>query len=135
TPSRAGEKAITYEIARHTEALRTGERIVQETRLWDADREETRSMRRKEYADDYRYFPEPDLLPLVVEPAWVEEVRAALPEMPAEKRRRFVAEYGLPDYDAGVLTLSRNVADYYEAVARESGNAKAASNWVMTEDL
>src|SRR5881628_4200021 len=80
---RAVEKAITYEIARQTEALASGERIVQETRLWDAEREETRSMRRKEYADDYRYFPEPDLLPLVVEPAWVSEIRAALPEMPA----------------------------------------------------
>src|SRR6185295_19180151 len=106
-----------------------------ETRLWNADRGETASMRSKEEAHDYRYFPEPDLPPLVVSPAWTEEVRAALPELPAEKRRRFVAEYGIPDYDAGVLTLSREVADYYETVARESGNAKAASNWVMTEVL
>jgi aspartyl-tRNA(Asn)/glutamyl-tRNA(Gln) amidotransferase subunit B len=128
-------KAIQHEVARQAALLDAGGRVVQETRLWNADRAETVSMRSKEEAHDYRYFPEPDLPPLVVSPAWVEEVRAALPELPAEKRRRFVAEYGLPDYDAGVLTLSREVADYYEAVARESGNAKAASNWVMTEVL
>ena len=128
-------RAIQHEVARQAALVEAGGRVVQETRLWNADRGETVSMRSKEEAHDYRYFPEPDLPPLVVSPAWVEEVRAALPELPAEKRRRFVAEYGLPDYDAGVLTLSRNVADYYEAVARESGNAKAASNWVMTEVL
>jgi aspartyl-tRNA(Asn)/glutamyl-tRNA(Gln) amidotransferase subunit B len=128
-------RAIQHEVARQAALLEAGGRVVQETRLWNADRAETVSMRSKEEAHDYRYFPEPDLPPLVVSPAWVAEVRAALPELPAEKRRRFVAEYGLPDYDAGVLTLSRGVADYYEAVARESGNAKAASNWVMTEVL
>ena len=128
-------RAIQHEVARQAALVEAGGRVVQETRLWNADRGETVSMRSKEEAHDYRYFPEPDLPPLVVSPAWVEEVRAALPELPAEKRRRFVAEYGLPDYDAGVLTLSRDVADYYEAVARESGNAKAASNWVMTEVL
>ena len=128
-------RAIQHEVARQGALLDAGGRVVQETRLWNADRGETVSMRSKEEAHDYRYFPEPDLPPLVVSPAWVEEVRAALPELPADKRRRFVAEYGLPDYDAGVLTLSREVADYYEAVARESGNAKAASNWVMTEVL
>jgi aspartyl-tRNA(Asn)/glutamyl-tRNA(Gln) amidotransferase subunit B len=126
-------RAIQYEVARQAALLDAGGRVVQETRLWNADRAETVSMRSKEEAHDYRYFPEPDLPPLVVSPAWVEEVRAALPELPADKRRRFVSAYGLPDYDAGVLTLSREVADYYEAVARESGNAKAASNWVMTE--
>src|SRR5213076_1208483 len=89
---RAVEKAITFEIARQTDALAAGERIVQETRLWDADREETRSMRKKEYADDYRYFPEPDLLPLVVEPAWVTEVRSALPELPSARRDRFIQD-------------------------------------------
>jgi aspartyl-tRNA(Asn)/glutamyl-tRNA(Gln) amidotransferase subunit B len=109
--------------------------VVQETRLWNAERGETVAMRSKEEAHDYRYFPEPDLPPLVVGAAWIDEVRASLPELPAQKRQRFAAEYGLPDYDAGVLTLSRDVADYYEAVARESGNAKAASNWVMTELL
>ena len=128
-------RAIQHEVARQAALLDAGGRVVQETRLWNADRAETVSMRSKEEAHDYRYFPEPDLPPLVVGPAWVEEVRAALPELPADKRRRFVAEYGLPDYDAGVLTLSREIADYYEAVARESGNAKAASNWVMTEVL
>jgi aspartyl-tRNA(Asn)/glutamyl-tRNA(Gln) amidotransferase subunit B len=90
-------------------------------------------MRSKEEAQDYRYFPEPDLPPLAIAPEWIDEVRASLPELPAEKRRRFAAEYGIPDYDAGVLTLSRELADYYEAVARQSGNPKAASNWVMTE--
>jgi aspartyl-tRNA(Asn)/glutamyl-tRNA(Gln) amidotransferase subunit B len=122
-------------VARQAALLEAGGRVVQETRLWNADRAETVSMRSKEEARDYRYFPEPDLPPLLVGAAWVEEVRTSLPELPADKRRRFVAEYGLPDYDAGVLTLSREVADYYEAVARESGNAKAASNWVMTEVL
>jgi aspartyl-tRNA(Asn)/glutamyl-tRNA(Gln) amidotransferase subunit B len=92
-------------------------------------------MRSKEEAHDYRYFPEPDLPPLVVSKEWIEEVRRSLPELPAEKRRRFASEHGIPDYDASVLTLSRDVADYYETVARESGNAKAASNWVMTDVL
>jgi len=128
-------RAIQYEVARQAALLEAGGRVMQETRLWSADRGETVSMRSKEEAHDYRYFPEPDLPPLVVSPAWVEEVRAALPELPAEKRRRFVAEYGLPDYDAGVLTLSRAIADYYEGVARDSGNPKAASNWVMNEVL
>jgi len=128
-------RAIQHEVARQAAVVEAGGTVVQETRLWNADRGETASMRSKEEAHDYRYFPEPDLPPLVVSPAWTEEVRAALPELPAEKRRRFVAEYGIPDYDAGVLTLSREVADYYETVARESGNAKAASNWVMTEVL
>ena len=132
---RAVEKAITYEIARQTEALRTGERIVQETRLWDADREETRSMRRKEYADDYRYFPEPDLLPLVVEPAWVEEIRAALPEMPAPRRDRFIRDHGLSPYDADVLTQRKDVADYFEAGVAAGAAPKEMANWVMTELL
>jgi aspartyl-tRNA(Asn)/glutamyl-tRNA(Gln) amidotransferase subunit B len=92
-------------------------------------------MRSKEEAQDYRYFPEPDLPPLVVDDAWVDEVRRGLPELPAGRRRRFADEYGLPAYDAGVLTASREVADYFEAVARESGNAKASSNWIMTDVL
>jgi len=109
--------------------------VVQETRLWNADLGETVSMRSKEEAHDYRYFPEPDLPPLVIGRGWIEEVRRSLPELPAEKRRRFTAEHGLPEYDAGVLTLSREVADYFEAAAKSSGNPKAASNWVMTEVL
>jgi aspartyl-tRNA(Asn)/glutamyl-tRNA(Gln) amidotransferase subunit B len=132
---RNAARAIQHEIERQAALLDAGERVVQETRLWNAERGETVAMRSKEEAHDYRYFPEPDLPPLVVGAAWIDEVRASLPELPADKRRRFAAEYGLPDYDAGVLTLSRDVADYYEAVARESGNAKAASNWVMTELL
>jgi aspartyl-tRNA(Asn)/glutamyl-tRNA(Gln) amidotransferase subunit B len=128
-------RAIDHEINRQALLLESGGKVVQETRLWNADRAETISMRSKEEAHDYRYFPEPDLPPLVVTAAWVEEVRGSLPELPAAKRTRFVTQYGIPDYDAGVLTLSRDVADYYETVARESRNPKAASNWVMTEVL
>jgi aspartyl-tRNA(Asn)/glutamyl-tRNA(Gln) amidotransferase subunit B len=128
-------RAIEHEIARQAALVDAGAGVVQETRLWQADRGETLPMRSKEEAHDYRYFPEPDLPPLAIGAEWIEEARAGLPELPAEKRRRFVAEFGIPDYDAGVLTLSRELADYYEAVARESGNAKAASNWVMTELL
>ena len=117
-------RAIDHEMARQVAVIESGGAVVQETRLWNADRRETASMRSKEEAHDYRYFPEPDLPPLVVSAAWVEEVRASLPELPAAKRRRFAPEYGLPDYDAGVLTLSREVADYFETVARESGNAR-----------
>jgi aspartyl-tRNA(Asn)/glutamyl-tRNA(Gln) amidotransferase subunit B len=128
-------RAIDHEIARQSALASAGGRVVQETRLWNADRGETFSMRSKEDAHDYRYFPEPDLPPLVVDDEWLREVRASLPELPADKRKRFVAAYRLPEYDAGVLTLAPEVADYFEAVARASGNAKAASNWVMTEVL
>ncbi|HEY7515169.1 MAG TPA: Asp-tRNA(Asn)/Glu-tRNA(Gln) amidotransferase subunit GatB [Vicinamibacteria bacterium] len=128
-------RAIDHEVQRQAAIVESGGKVVQETRLWNADRAETAAMRSKEEAHDYRYFPEPDLPPLVVTTAWIEEVRRSLPELPADKRRRFVAQYGLPDYDAGVLTLTREIADYYEAAAKESANAKAASNWVMTEVL
>ncbi|HET8645447.1 MAG TPA: Asp-tRNA(Asn)/Glu-tRNA(Gln) amidotransferase subunit GatB, partial [Vicinamibacteria bacterium] len=128
-------RAIEHEAARQAMLLESGRPVVQETRLWNAERGETAPMRSKEEAHDYRYFPEPDLPPLLVTPEWVEEVRAGLPELPAQRRTRFVAQHGLPAYDAGVLTLEREVADYFEAVARASGNAKAASNWVMTEVL
>ncbi len=128
-------RAIEHEAGRQGALLQSGREVAQETRLWNADKGETASMRGKEEAHDYRYFPEPDLPPLVVGPEWVEEVRASLPELPAQKRRRFAAEYALPDYDAGVLTAERAVADYFESVARGSGNAKAASNWVMTDVL
>ena len=128
-------RAIEHEIGRHAAVVEAGGRVVQETRLYNADRGETAPMRSKEEAHDYRYFPEPDLPPLQVASEWIEEVRRGLPELPAEKRRRFASEYGIPDYDAGVLVLSREVADYYEAVARASGQPKAASNWVMTDVL
>jgi aspartyl-tRNA(Asn)/glutamyl-tRNA(Gln) amidotransferase subunit B len=127
--------ALDYEVRRQARALETGERIVQETRLWDPDRAITVSMRSKEFAHDYRYFPEPDLPPLVVDDARVARIRAAMPEMPSERRRRFVAEYGLPEYDAGVLTQSPALAAYYEAVAHAVKSPKAASNWVMGELL
>jgi aspartyl-tRNA(Asn)/glutamyl-tRNA(Gln) amidotransferase subunit B len=129
------ERAIAHETRRQAAVLDSGARVVQETRLWNADRGETVSMRSKEEAHDYRYFPEPDLPPLVVSEAWIAQARASLPELPAQKRNRFVSEYGLPEYDAGVLTAARDVADYFEAVAGHCGNPKAASNWVMTEVL
>jgi aspartyl-tRNA(Asn)/glutamyl-tRNA(Gln) amidotransferase subunit B len=109
--------------------------VVQETRLWNADRGETAVMRSKEEAHDYRYFPEPDLPPLTIPAAWVEDVKGGLPELPGPRRARFESEYSLPAYDAGVLTAAREVADYFEAAATGSGDPKAASNWVMNEVL
>jgi aspartyl-tRNA(Asn)/glutamyl-tRNA(Gln) amidotransferase subunit B len=132
---RAVEHALEYEIKRQAQVLDEGGRLVQETRLWDPDREVTRPMRSKEYADDYRYFPEPDLLPLAVSEEWIERVRRELPELPDARRERFVQEYGLPAYDAEVLTLRKDVADYYEAAVRRYGNPKALSNWVMGDVL
>ena len=127
------ERAINFEIERQVELIEDGGTVVQETRLFDPDRGETRSMRGKEEAHDYRYFPDPDLLPLEITPAFIEEVRAELPELPDAKRARFAGDYGLPDYDAGVLTSSRELADYFEAVASGGGDAKLAANWVMGE--
>jgi aspartyl-tRNA(Asn)/glutamyl-tRNA(Gln) amidotransferase subunit B len=132
---RAVERALEHEIARQTDLVRHGERVVQETRLWDADREVTRSMRSKESAHDYRYFPEPDLLPLEVPETWVAEVRATLPELPDARRERFVRDYGLPPYDAEVLTARKDVADYFEAAVRAHANPKAISNWIMGDLL
>jgi aspartyl-tRNA(Asn)/glutamyl-tRNA(Gln) amidotransferase subunit B len=132
---RAVEKAIAYEIARQSEALAAGERLVQETRLWDADREETRPMRSKEHAHDYRYFPEPDLLPLVVERGWVADVERTMPELPAARRERFVRDFGLTPYDADVLTQRKDVADYFEAGIAAGAAPKEIANWVMTELL
>jgi aspartyl-tRNA(Asn)/glutamyl-tRNA(Gln) amidotransferase subunit B len=108
---------------------------VQDTRLWDAERGITVSMRSKEEAHDYRYFPEPDLVPVVVEEGWLDELRASLPELPDARRARFVSQYGLPVYDAGVLTATRPLADFYEEVVRLHPDPKAASNWVMVELL
>ena len=130
------EKAIDYEIARQIDVLEGGGRVVQETRLWDSATGRTNSMRSKEEAHDYRYFPEPDLPPLIVDEARIARVRATMPELPAARRQRFVAQYAIPEYDAGVLTQAgAGVADYFEAVAAAAGNAKAASNWVMGELL
>ena len=129
------QRALEYEVVRQARALDAGERIVQETRLFDPDRGATRSMRSKEYAHDYRYFPEPDLVPLQLEAGWVAGIRAALPELPRAQRQRFVSQYGLPAYDAGILTQSRALAEYYEAAARGHANPKAISNWVMSELL
>jgi aspartyl-tRNA(Asn)/glutamyl-tRNA(Gln) amidotransferase subunit B len=133
------QRALEFEVARQAKALDAGERIVQETRLWEADRGYTRSMRSKEYAHDYRYFPEPDLVPLQVARTWVAEIQAALPELPRTRRQRFVTQYSLPAYDGEVLTQSRALADYYEAVVREWGptgdRPKTVSNWIMSELL
>jgi aspartyl-tRNA(Asn)/glutamyl-tRNA(Gln) amidotransferase subunit B len=129
------QRALEYEVQRQTRALDAGQPIVQETRLFDADRGTTRSMRSKEYAHDYRYFPEPDLVPLRIDPAWLEGIRAALPELPQAQRRRFVSQYGLPAYDAEILTQSRALAEYYEAAVRAHDNPKAISNWIMTDLL
>ena len=129
------QRALEFEVKRQAEALDRGERIVQETRLWDADRGYTRSMRSKEFAHDYRYFPEPDLVPLKLDAAWIGEIRAALPELPRARRQRFVATYGLPAYDATLLTQSRALADYFETAVREFPQPKLVSNWVMSELL
>jgi len=130
------QRALEYEVRRQADALDGGERIVQETRLWDAQHGDTRSMRSKEYAHDYRYFPEPDLVPLQMDAAWVESTRAALPELPRARRQRFVSQYGLPAYDAGILTQSTALADYYEAAVRaHPANPKALANWITSELL
>ena len=128
------EDAIEYETARQIEMIEAGKRIPQETLLWDPIHKETRPMRSKEYANDYRYFPEPDLPPLLVSAEMVEQVRASMPELPADRRARYVRE-GLTDYEAGVLTADREVADYFEAVLPGLENRKSAANWVMTEVL
>ncbi|HRP87222.1 MAG TPA: Asp-tRNA(Asn)/Glu-tRNA(Gln) amidotransferase subunit GatB [Gammaproteobacteria bacterium] len=127
------ERAILFEVERQIDILESGGSVVQETRLYDPDRDETRPMRSKEEANDYRYFPDPDLLPLEVGPELVEAVRAALPELPWRKRDRFMDEYGLSEYDAGVLCASRAGADYFEAVAAGVADKKLAANWVMGE--
>jgi aspartyl-tRNA(Asn)/glutamyl-tRNA(Gln) amidotransferase subunit B len=128
------EKAILYEVSRQVELIESGGKVKQETRLYDADKGETRSMRSKEEANDYRYFPDPDLLPVMLTDEFVEEVRRGLPELPDEKARRFARDHGLSPYDALVLTASRELAAYYEEVAHAvPGEAKLAANWVMGE--
>ncbi|AZY50508.1 Asp-tRNA(Asn)/Glu-tRNA(Gln) amidotransferase GatCAB subunit B [Bordetella avium] len=129
------ERAIQYEVRRQIELIEDGGKVVQETRLYDAERDETRSMRSKEDAHDYRYFPDPDLPTLVIGQDWVEAVRATMPELPSAMRARFEADFGLPAYDAAQLTISRKLAAYFEAVARAlpAGQAKLAANWIMGE--
>ena len=129
------EKAIHHEFARQSDILEDGGKVVQETRLYDADRDETRSMRSKEVANDYRYFPEPDLLPVVIDEAYVAAIKAGLPELPVEKRARFIEQYGLSVYDAGVLSSTRALADYFETIVSGCGDAKIAANWVQVELL
>ena len=128
------EKAINYEVARQIDVIESGGKVVQETRLYDPNKDETRSMRSKEEANDYRYFPDPDLLPVEVTPEFIASVRATLPELPDEKAARFVSQFGLSAYDAGVLTASRELGAYYEAVVQEfAADAKLAANWVNGE--
>jgi len=127
------KQAIEYEILRQIELIEDGGRVVQETRLFDPNSGKTRSMRGKEEAHDYRYFPDPDLVPLVIDEAWVERTRGGLPELPEQRRQRFMAAFGLSAYDAGVLTASRELADYFESCVALQANAKTVSNWVMGE--
>src|SRR5690606_12341241 len=127
------EKAIKREVLRQIELIEDGGKVVMETRLYDPDRDETRSMRSKEEANDYRYFPCPDLLPVAIDAATIEQIRATLPELPDAKKARFIEQYGLSAYDAGVLTMERPIADYYEDVAKFSGEPKLSANWVSGE--
>jgi len=127
------EEAVHVEVRRQIELIEDGGKVVQATRLYDPDRKETREMRSKEDAQDYRYFPDPDLPPLVISNAWIEQVKAAMPELPAAMRARFIGDYALPEYDALVLTASKAMATYFVAVVDAAGkdNAKAAANWLM----
>ena len=129
------QRALEYERDRQIRILEKGDQVVHETRLWDQAGGVTQPMRTKEYAHDYRYFPDPDLVPLVIEKEWLDEIRAGLPELPDAKRNRFVEEYGIPAYDAGILTGHRDLADYYEQTVKAHGSPKIISNWVMGELL
>ncbi len=129
------QKALDYEISRQARLLESGGAVVQETRLWNVEEQKTVSMRSKEYAHDYHYFPEPDLMPLVISETEIEQVRGTLPELPEARRQRFLTGYGLREYDAGVLTASRALADYYEEAARAAGDPRAAANWVQGDLL
>lgn len=129
------EKAVEYEVDRQIDALERGEKILQETRLWDPDKNKTFTMRSKEDAEDYRYFPDPDLLPIVVSAELIETFRKELPELPLIRQKRFQDIHGLPESDAAVLTTEKSLADYYEETAKACGNYKASANWIMTEIL
>jgi aspartyl-tRNA(Asn)/glutamyl-tRNA(Gln) amidotransferase subunit B len=125
------EKAIAFEITRQTEILEDGGQLIQETRLWNPDKNRTTSMRGKEEAHDYRYFPDPDLLPLIIDDDWIDSVQNSIPELPDEKKERFMEKYHLPAYDADFLTSSRELADYFEDCAKDFPNPKQVSNWIM----
>jgi aspartyl-tRNA(Asn)/glutamyl-tRNA(Gln) amidotransferase subunit B len=129
------QHALEYEIERQIGALEAGETVAQETRLWNVAAGRTESMRSKEFAHDYRYFPEPDLLPVRIAESWKEEIQRAMPELPDAKRARFVAQFGITAYDAGVLTATAALADYFEAVVRAGATPKIAANWIQTELL
>lgn len=129
------ERAILYEIGRQISVLESGGRVIQETRLYDADKDETRPMRSKETATDYRYFPEPDLLPVIIDEAFIQAIRESMPELPNEKKTRFQHQYGLSNDDAITLTTSAELGDYFEQVAKKSGNPRLAANWVRVELL
>jgi len=129
------ERAINFEINRQMEILEDGGRIIQETLLWDADKNKAYSMRSKEEAHDYRYFPEPDLFPVLVDSSWKNELASLLPELPSQRKQRFISSFKLPEYDAEILTQSRDLADYYEKVITMTDDYKSASNWVMGDVL
>ncbi len=129
------ERALAYEIERQKKVIEEGEKVVQETRLWDPQKGVTEAMRGKEEAHDYRYFPDPDLVPLIVSPKWIEEIRAGLPELPLQRKERFVREYGIPEYDAGIITSSKALADYYEECVGLFPDPKQVSNWIMGDLL
>jgi aspartyl-tRNA(Asn)/glutamyl-tRNA(Gln) amidotransferase subunit B len=131
---KAIEKAIGFEIERQSDALSSGEKLIQETRLWDEHLEETRAMRSKESAHDYRYFPDPDLLPLEIDESWIEQVRTALPELPTARRTRYMTDFGLSAYDGELLTSRKDIADYFETAVAVHANPKAIANWI-TGDL
>lgn len=127
------EKAVEYEIDRQIDELEAGKKIIQETRLYDSDKNRTYSMRTKEDAQDYRYFPDPDLLPLIIEDSQIEQIRKTLPELPLVKLNRFQSEMGLSEYDATLLTAEKEIADYFEAVVHQGSNAKVTANWIITD--
>jgi aspartyl-tRNA(Asn)/glutamyl-tRNA(Gln) amidotransferase subunit B len=127
------QRALKFEVRRQRDILLDGGTVVQETLLWDADKKITNSMRGKEEAHDYRYFPDPDLIPVVIDEKWIAEIQKGFPELPDERKERFVAEFGLPDYDAGVLTSVKELADYFERALAVFPQAKKLSNWMMTE--
>jgi len=127
------EKAIEYEIKRQIKIMENSGKVIQETRLWDANRGLTESMRSKEEAHDYRYFPEPDLVPITVKQSRIDEIRASLPELPDARRKRFVSDFGLPEHDADLLTSEKTVAEWFEESVKAGGQPKAVSNWIMGE--